>query len=263
MLAAPIITLTTDWGTSDFFVGMVKGRLISLVPEVRLVDITHEIPRGDLVRTATIVRNACFGFPADTIHMIDVGSSGPYVLIRCRNQYFICCDNGMPHAVFGGDCESMVLLEEPSHESQFLTFPAYSLFCQVAGRLCSGEPMESLGKPFDALIPLQTMGFMEVPDGLMAYVNYIDHYGNADLSIRYEQFEQVRRGRRFVLRVREYETSRFSRNYADVEVKDGKSQGMLLTVSASGYLQLAMPGKSASQYAGLRVLEQIRFSFVD
>lgn len=261
MQTAPIITLTTDWGTSDFFAGMVKGRLYGLVPEARVVDITHEIPRGDMIKAAVIIRSACFAFPPDTIHLIDIGPSGPFVVIRSHDQYFVCCDNGLPHAVFGDECDAVVRVEVPSEDKYFLTFPVYSVFSMVARHLCVGTPLESLGVPVETLHPLRTMDFLEVENKLTVYVNYIDSYGNIDLSICYDQFEQVRKGRSFLLRVREYEMRRMSLSYTDDMDASGVRQAMLLTVSASGYLQLAMPGKSAMQYAGLRVMEHLYFTF--
>ena len=263
MLSSPIITLTTDWGTRDFFCGMVKGRLFSRIEGVRVVDITHDIPRGDLTRASFIIRSGCMGFPPGTVHMIDVGSEWPYVVIRFHEQYFICSDNGLPHSVFGNDFSDAVKLEVSLDDGHFFTFPGYSLFCQVAQELCGGTPLSALGPPVSALNPMRAMGYMEMSDSLVVYVNYIDLYGNADLSIRYDQFEQVRRGRAFRLPVREYEVRRLSHTYSDITPDPANKQGVLLTVSASGYLQIALPNKSVQQLVGLRVLEQFRFKFLD
>lgn len=261
MPSSPIITLTTDWTTADFFVGMMKGRLYSLIEEVRVVDITHEIPRGDLTRAAFIVRAACMGFPAGTVHLIDVGVICSPVVIRYRDQYFICSDNGLPNAVFGSDYDAAVRLTEPDGGRSFFTFPAYSLFAPVAQQLCAGVPLESLGASVDALKPIRTMGYMEVPNGLIVYANYLDRYGNIYLSIRYDQFEQVRRGRAFSLRLRDHIVQQFHRSYLDVESGNSLHQGAVLTVSATGYLQLALPKSSLEQLVGTRVMEQLRFDF--
>ena len=261
MLSSPIITLTTDWSTSDYFVGMMKGRLFSQIEGVRVVDITHDIPRGDLARAAFIVRTACMAFPAGTVHIVDVGLIGVPVAIRYHDQYFICSDNGLPHAVFGADFEAAVRLSDADGDSEFLTFPAYTLFAPVARQLCAGVPLSSLGTPVESLTVMRTMGYMEVPNGLLVYVNYVDRYGNAYLSIRYDQFEQVRRGRSFSLRLRENTVRQICRTYLDAAAGDSMRPNPVLTVSATGYLQLALSQSSLVQLIGIRVMEQLRFDF--
>lgn len=261
-MLSPIITLTTDWGTRDFFVGMVKGRLLSMIEGVRVVDITHDIPRGDLTRAAFVVKAACEGYPQGTVHIVDVGTIDTPLVVAHQGQYYICSDNGLPHAVFGGDFDAAVRIAEPLSDAPSNTFPAYSLFPQVAQRLCSGVPLDTLGTAMASLNPMRTMSFMEVPNGLIVYVNYIDRYGNIYLSIRYDQFEQVRRGRAFSLRVREHEVREVSKNYID-SAADGQTQGVRLTVSATGYLQLALAKSSMEQLVGVSVLQQLRFDFAD
>ena len=260
MLSSPIITLTTDWTTRDFFVGMMKGRLFSLIEGVRIVDITHDIPRGDLTRAAFIARTACMEFPTGTVHIIDVGQIGDPVAIRYQDRFFVCFDSGLPHAIFGRGFDAAVRLADVT-DSQSYTFPAYTLFARVAQQLCAGVPLASLGTPVDSLLAKPTMGFMEVPNGLIVYVNYVDCYGNVYLSIHYDQFEQVRRGRPFCLRLREHAVRQISRTYLNANSGSSHHQGVVLTVSATGYLQLALPKASLEQLVGTRVMEQLRFDF--
>ena len=99
-----IITLTTDWGLSDYYVGVVKGRLYSMIHDVLVVDITHSICDYDIVKTAFIVKNACCEFPEGSIHIIDVNSyeqgetnyskARPYLAVKHNNQFYICTDDG-------------------------------------------------------------------------------------------------------------------------------------------------------------------------
>ena len=69
-----IVTLTTDWGYSDYYIGVVKGRLYSTIEDVNVVDITHNIRKYDLLAAAFVVKNACLEYPEGTIHIIDVDS---------------------------------------------------------------------------------------------------------------------------------------------------------------------------------------------
>ncbi|MFM8950092.1 MAG: SAM-dependent chlorinase/fluorinase, partial [Bacteroidota bacterium] len=71
-MASPIITLTTDWGTKDFYVGALKGRLYSLVPDCNVVDISHDIEQFNTIQAAFILRNSWHRFPANSVHIISV-----------------------------------------------------------------------------------------------------------------------------------------------------------------------------------------------
>lgn len=262
MLSSPIITLTTDWKTSDFFVGMIKGYLLSLVEDARIVDVTHEIPRGDLIRAAFVVRSACMSFPDGAMHIIDVGMGGVPIAVRFHNQFFFCLDNGLPFALFDKYFDSAVRLME-TDDVHSCTSPAYTIFARDVQRLCKGMSFESLGTSIESLVATRSMGYMEVPSGLIVYVNYIDVYGNAYLSIRYDQFEQVRRGRSFGLRLRDLIVRQISRSYVDTDSSGSLYRGMVLIVSVTGYLQLALPNASLEQLLGVRVMQQLRFDFCD
>ena len=85
------MTLTTDWGDRDFFVGKVKGKLYSYIPDVRVVDITHNIEPFMSTKAIFVIKNACLDFPKGTIHIIDVNSSEtaeqPFVVVEYREQF--------------------------------------------------------------------------------------------------------------------------------------------------------------------------------
>ena len=95
----PIITLLTDFGAQDYFVGAMKGVILSLNPDATIVDITHEIPPHD-IQAAAFNLLACYkDFPAGTIHLavVDpgVGSDRRAILVECANQFFVGPDNGL------------------------------------------------------------------------------------------------------------------------------------------------------------------------
>lgn len=263
-MVTPIITLTTDWGSSDYFGGMLKGRLYSRIEGVRVVDICHDINRYDLMETSYIVRNACLGFPPGTIHLIDVLSEPPFVVVHYKEQYYICSDNGVPYSVFGDKYSEAVRLNIDRSDERFYTFSAFTIFCQVACELVRGTPLAEIGTPVDQLVKGSSIGHHQEDDGsLTVYVIYIDSYGNANLSIRYEEFEAIRRGRPFVLRVRDLTVNRMSHSYEDYELTDKNARGLMLTVSVTGDLQLALPHKSVENLVGITPLSMVRIQFQD
>lgn len=255
---SPIVTLTTDWGDRDFFVGKVKGKLLSSIPGVRVVDITHNIDPFVLTKTIFVVRNACLDFPQGTIHIIDVNSSEtkekPFVVVQYKQQYFICTDNGVPGAIFGRGVTQTVVIDVP-RETNFFTFAAADLFCKVATMLAQGVRLEEIGPAHELDIKTPMM-IDESGDLIKIPVVYVDGYGNAYLGMTYETFEQLRRGRRFVMRVKEHSISKLSHSYSDVQ-----SGGLLLTVSCTGNLQVAMNESSAQQLVGLNNMVTVDLIF--
>lgn len=263
-MESPIVTLTTDWGNRDFFAGMVKGRLYSAIPNVRVVDITHGIEPFQPAKAIFVVKNACLGFPKGTIHIIDVNSTEssehPFVIIEYHGQYYICTDNGLPFAVFGSDYSRAVVINT-FQESEFFTFAAYHLFCAVAIRLAQGADLSEFGPATDTLCTSQPFSPVVQNDKLKIYVTYVDAYGNADLNITYEEFERIRNGRKFALYIHENSVHEICHSYFDVDSQGGHSSSLLLTVSATGNLQIALREASAEQYLDLHWMDTVYVHF--
>ncbi|MFW6364774.1 MAG: SAM hydrolase/SAM-dependent halogenase family protein, partial [Bacteroidota bacterium] len=141
------ITLTTDWIKDDFYIGALKGKLLSLCKNVNIVDITHKIKPFNLPQAAFIIRNSYSHFPPGTIHLIGVKSVPPkgydYLLVEKDNQYFIGADNGIFGLLFNDDPDKIIKL---SSSAGYHSFPALSVFAETAAALVSGKSHESLGK---------------------------------------------------------------------------------------------------------------------
>lgn len=259
----PIVTLTTSWGTGGFFAGMVKGALYSLIEDVEVVDITHDLDPYYLITSIFVVRNACLGFPPGTVHIIDAGSQysaeHPFVCVKARGQYYLCVDNGLPAQVFGSDVEDVSAL--PTQPGGIYNFAAYNLFTGVAQRIIAGASMRDLGPQHTALCHKSQETYIQQGDYYRIYIHYIDHYGNAYLGMSYEEFNALRQGRPFVLQVRDNEITELSASYYQQAVAGRRTQRLRLTVSATGMLEIAISESSMAQYIGLRVNEQVLLKF--
>lgn len=264
----PIVTLTTDWGYKDFFSGMVKSRLLHDIPGVQIIDITHGIPKFDISQAVFVVKNACLSFPKGTIHIIDVNSvetsENSFLVVLYKEQYYICTDNGLPATVFGDDYSQAVDIDV-FQDSDFYNFAAYNLFCKVASLLAQDTPMEQIGTKVPALKQSTLMGCIENANNIIAHVVYIDDYGNCYLDITYEHFLEIRQKRDFTLSLRnaiEEKTNQISNSYFDNsdQIMTGN---LLLTVSATGYLQIAAKQDSAESLFGLEINASVVFSFAN
>ena len=268
-MKSPIVTLTTDWGYRDYFVGMVKGRLYSDIPNVRVVDITHSLEPFQLSKAIFVANHACMGFPAGTIHIIDATDprvvGQPYIVVEHNSQYYICMDNGLPRALFGDDASHAVAINMDNYQQAFHTFSAYDIFCPVAAKLAAGATLADIGSPHDSFFPYTptrpvTVSNEIVGEVLKLYVIYIDEYGNAILNITYKEFEKVCANRKYDIIVREMKLTSLSSGYINTNAPDSRHP-VVLTVSATGYLQIALLHNSAEQYLGLRVNDVINVRF--
>ena len=261
-----LVTLTTDWGYSDFFAGMVKGRLYSLIPDVQVVDITHGVEPFSKNRATFVVRNACMCFPHGTIHIIDVDSyetrNNPFLVIRYDGQYFICADNGIPSAVFYGKGDEIEIYQlSLFQDSNFFTFASYNLFCFAAEHIALGRPLEDIGYKRSALAPYTPMGNSGYDNRVEVMVAYIDSYGNAYLNLKYDEFETIRHGRKLSIRLDSYTKKPIKLSLGYTDSVDSGEGGMVMTVSATGYLQIAMLHTSAERLLGLKVGRKVTVFF--
>lgn len=253
-----LVTLTTDWGYTDHYIGQVKGRLYSTIPDCQVIDITHNVPKFNMEKGAFIVRNTCFGFPPNTIHIIDVSCSEnsdkhfQHIVVKCKDQYFICTDNGMPSLIFNSmKPQKIIGITNTYQESNYYTFSAYDLFCKVAAIISYETPIEDLGFEMSDFVKRKSMLSVLNKNNIQCCVFYVDSYGNAFLNITIDEFLSTVGNNSFRLRIEQSEITEISKSYDDV--KDGEP---LLTVSSTGHLQIAMNKDSAVELLGCTVGRQ-------
>ena len=259
----PIVTLTTDWGSQGFFAGMAKGALMSLIPEVQVVDVTHGVEPFNVKAATFVVKHACTGFPPETIHIIDVASNHteehPFVVVKARGQYYICCDNGLPAMAFGNEIEEVVRI--PVQENGVYNFAAYTLFARVAAKLAAGASLTDIGPHHENLLQRPYVGWMPQGDDYRIYILYIDNYGNAYLGMSYKEFVELRQGRPFTMTVRDQEVTEVMVSYYQQHAQNNPRNKLRLTVSATGMLELAVKESSFTQLMGLKANDSVLLRF--
>src|SRR5881409_2733042 len=149
-----IITLTTDFGLADPFVGIMKGVILGIAPNVRLVDVTHEIPSYDILEAAFLLDTAYRYFPPGTIHVIvvdpGVGSARRPIVAAANGHIFVTPDNGVLSCVLQSDpTASAPSVHWINNRSLFLnsisqTFHGRDIFAPIAAHLACGTPIESV-----------------------------------------------------------------------------------------------------------------------
>jgi S-adenosylmethionine hydrolase len=232
-----VITLLTDFGTADYFVGAVKGAILSVNPKAVIADITHEIPPQD-IEAGAFTLLACYNtFPAGTIHVavVDpgVGSERRPIVVSVNEQFFVGPDNG----IFSYICD-----RETSHRtfhvtakkyfrpSPSTTFHGRDIFAPVAAALSKGVKPEQLGREIDDEVRLE-------PLDRVTRIIHIDHFGNCITNITRDQ---LKAGAGLVIKGK---TIRDFRNFYG---EDPSSKPFAIWGSA-GFLEISVNGGSAAK----------------
>ena len=193
LVANPIITLTTDYGTNDHLVGTMKGVILKINPDVTIVDITHNVTAYDLLDGALAIGSAYAYFPPKTVHVVvvdpGVGTERRPLLVSAQNQYFIAPDNGVLSVIF--EREDNVVVRHANVEHYYLsplskTFHGRDVFAPVAAWLTKGWQTPSMGDEITDYKKFAMPKPKEADGSLMGVVLRVDAFGNLITNFRSE-----------------------------------------------------------------------------
>jgi S-adenosyl-L-methionine hydrolase (adenosine-forming) len=259
-MAAPIVTLTTDFGTRDSYVAQMKGVLLRLgPPELRVIDLGHEITAQSVREAALFVRECVPRFPEGTIHLVvvdpGVGSARRALARSWEGQRLVGPDNG----VFGWlpPSDQPVLahgIETPS-DAISATFHGRDLFAPAAARLARGEPLDALGPAIADLQGLSWPSAVLRGDQLYGEVLHIDRFGNVITNLD--------RGDRHLLTADNATVSLRGRPIGPIREHYAQAQpGELLALyGSSGLLEIAVRDGSAALIVSAAVGDQVSVAF--
>ncbi len=151
----PILTLTTDFGASDHYVGAMKGVILSICPQAQLVDICHDVTPFQIAEGAYVIAQAYDCFPKKTVHVVvvdpGVGTARRPILVEAAGQYFVGPDNGVLSMVYARGKHKVRLIANDRYFRQPVsaTFHGRDIFAPVAAHLAAGLPPARMGKPIE------------------------------------------------------------------------------------------------------------------
>ena len=183
----PVISLLTDFGTADYFVGAVKGAILSVNPQAVIADITHEIAPQDILAGAFTLLAAYKTFPAGTIHVavVDpgVGSTRCPIIVSANQQFFVGPDNGIFTYIYDREPAHRIFhvtAKKYFRRDQSSTFHGRDIFAPVAAALSNGVKPRKFGPVIDDAIRLpDPLGPEKLKNGgVRARIIHIDRFGN-------------------------------------------------------------------------------------
>ena len=250
-----IVTLTTDFGLSDHYVGVMKGAIVNVNPEVDIVDICHDIRAYDVLEGAFAIANSYRYFPPRSIHVVvvdpGVGSARRPLLVAADKYYFIAPDNGVLSLIFAR--EQDVLVRHITATHYFLdpvsqTFHGRDVFAPVAGWLSRHVEPEKFGDAITDFVRFAPPQAKRINDRLLkGVVLRADRFGNLMTNLTPADLPQLftETPPPFKIVVGKTEITQLKLSYSE-----GASGEVFAILGSSGYLEIAANRGSAAQALG-------------
>jgi len=274
----PIITLTTDFGTKDHFVGALKGAIYKELSDAKIIDISHQITPFNITETAYILKNSYQNFPKGTIHIIGVDSEisieNKPLAIELDGQFFICGDNGII-SMITNEIIPEKLVEITIQNTNENNPAILDVFVKVACHIARGGMLEVIGKKIEKvkeLFEIQPQINIE-QNQIVGAVIYIDNFGNVISNISQNTFNNIGKGRDFEIIARSYKFTKIYKKYNDIvdfKIPEGKRQDdgkRLALFNSSNFLEISMYRSNlktvggASSLLGLNYRDNITIRF--
>jgi len=270
-----IITLTTDFGSNDAYVAIMKGVILSINPEVNIVDITHSIEPQNILQAAFVVNSAYRYFPKRTVHMaiVDPGVGGERrgIILKTVSALFVAPDNGILSYVInefslneGALSQCSQSLEEAKFktglEAVAITDPRFwrhpvsptfhgrDIFAPVAAGLSLGISLYEFGEKITSLYVFPTpKPYFDSQGNLVGHILYIDHFGNLITDIKSTDLP----GGDVIIEVAGQRIQGITHYYEQEE-------GLMAIVGSSGYLEISLSSGSACDFLGMGVGDEMK-----
>ncbi len=273
-----IITLTTDFGEKDHFVGAVKGSIYSELTDVRIVDISHSISPFHITEASYIIKNAYKCFPKGTIHIIGIDSEltpeNKHLAVMLDGHYFICANNGIL-SLIASEINPEKIVEVNLPKIVESNFPVLEVFVRVACHLARGGTLEVIGKTIENIRYLKEIEpvLNSEKNQIIGHVLYIDNYGNIVTNISRKLFESAGKARKYIINARTARFQEVFENYSDainfnLEKEKREEDGKKLAIfNSAGFIELAIYKSnphtvgSASTLFGLELRDTITINF--
>jgi len=273
-LGLPIITLTTDWQQQDYYSGMLKGRLLSLIPLANIIENTNQIEAFHTFESAFLLRQLVFAYPEGTIHLMLVNQGHKPevfpIIVEFRGQFVVAWEDAVHGLVFDSDqAQSVRVNPEVFLEIRKAlnmknvevppSFPALGFFPVLAKYLAEFK-IDQLHK-YAVKITANSPWLPVVEDNsISGRIIYIDSYENAISNISHELFDKVGLGRRFEIFVKSkhYKLNTINHGYMETEPGD-----LMALFNSINFLEVAIVHGSAGSLLGLETGSAIKIQFYE
>ena len=256
-----VITLTTDFGIKDHYVGSVKGALFNELENVNIVDVSHNISPFNIVEAAYIVENSYKNFPEGSIHVIGVDSEKTieqsHLVIKLDNHFFICANNGIM-SLLASKINPEKIIEINIHNDKVTTFSVIDVFVKIAAHIYRGGSIDLVGNQIFKLKELYNLNpiLNEKSNEISGNVIYVDNYDNVVTNISKKTFIEFGKSRSFEINARNYIFKEIVSSYGnairfDIKKENRKEIGKKIALfNKSNYLELSIYKSNPETFGG-------------
>lgn len=258
-MQSPVITLTTDFGLRDYFVGSVKGVLLRHIPSAQLVDITHDIPRHDIMSGAFVINEAFRCFPSGTIHIVvvdpGVGTIRRKIVVETNGHFLVAPDNGILTYILQKERCQVYEVENTQHLGleKSATFAGRDHFAPIAAVLAKGVLPEKMGVKINDSYQINSLNYEKIGERLIGKIVYFDHFGNAITNLtRGALADKLTHSECLTAKLNDLALTDIKNCYEEGLEEDGN-----LIINSSGYLEIFSLRKSAREILKLNLMDTI------
>lgn len=246
---APIVTLTTDFGGSSYYVGAMKGVILCIAPEAHIVDISHQIPPQDVLAAAFVLRHAAGEFPPGAVHLavVDpgVGTQRRPLALHSNGHLWVGPDNGLFSFVLDGAEVHEIARRDLGRPTPSNTFHGRDLFAPLAAHLCRGLDLAAVGPPVADPVRLAESAPCKSASRIAGHIIHIDDFGNLISNIAAADIAPW--GAALCIRLGAHVITTLCRTYADVA-----PGAPLALVGSAGLLEVAVHRGHAARQLGVQ-----------
>lgn len=260
-----VVTLTTDFGHGDYASGILHGVIWSIAPEAKVVDLTHDVPRQNIMAGALVLDRSLPYFPAGTIHVVvvdpGVGTSRRPLAVKLGNQFFVGPDNGLVSIASrrvkaNGNPVEFFHLNRPQFWLKEVNsiFHGRDVFAPAAAYLARGISPDQMGTRIDP-VQLTIPEPEKTEDGFLAQIIHVDHFGNLSTNL---PGEMIVEGTRATILAGTARIDGVSKTFGD------RHPGELVAlIDSAGFLSIGVVNGSAQQMLGLGIGDQITVKLLE
>ncbi len=243
-----IITLTTDYGLKDHFVGALKGKILSELSDVTIIDISHQIDAFNVAEASYIINASYSSFSKGTVHLIGVdielNKENQHIAILWNDQYFICADNGILSILIQKIIpQKMVAIN--IHDRLPSNATDIDVFVKVACHLANGGNLNVIGKDISSIKTISELQPVVQSNTIKGHVIYIDHFGNVVTNISKKLFLETGKGRNYEILFKNKSLKNIFARYSDIAntgrypIKDYEGQKLAI-FNENDFLEIAI-----------------------
>ena len=271
-----IITLTTDFGLKDHFVGSLKGKILSQYDEAKIVDISHDVDPFNISEASYIIGSSYSSFPKGTVHVlgidVELTEKNQHIAIEWNDHYFIGADNGIL-SILIQKIKPQKIVAINIHDRLLPESTDMDVLIMVAVHIAKGGSLNVIGKEIEVLKDVTELQPLVIDDhnSIKGYVVYIDRFGNAVTNISKKMFIEIAKGRPYEVNFKNKSIKSIFAKYSDIESIDKQplslTSGKIVVIfNESGILEIGIYKSNpsvatASSLFGIRYRDVVSIVF--